>query len=202
MSRRAESAWEERGSRERAGEDLRSSAFGGQGRAHMQKRERVSLVRSMSLSPRGRGQAGEPVAGTSRVSLVHAVSWAGARSLGARMLRHRESIVLKMYSSLGNVTNKRTGLRVHTEEEPWRSVNVCFRLDTLSQRCYCKMYVNTQGAVRVLSSISVSIGCPPTSLPELEGCGLSLADSSHPPVACTGPIMFLISLAKYFLQGK
>lgn len=112
----------------------------------------------MSLSPRGRGQAGEPVAGTSRVSLVHAVSWAGARSLGARMLRHRESIVLKMYSSLGNVTNKRTGLRVHTEEEPWRSVNVCFRLDTLSQRCYCKMYVNMQGAVRVLSSISVSIG--------------------------------------------
>lgn len=108
----------------------------------------------MSLSLRGRGQAGEPVAGTSRVSLVHAVSWAGARSLGARMLRHRESIVLKMYSSLGNVTNKRTGLRVHTEEEPWRSVNVCFRLDTLSQRCYCKMYVNTQGAVRVLSSIS------------------------------------------------
>lgn len=45
MSRRAESAWEEPGSRERAGEGLRSGAFGGQGRAHMQKRERVSLVR-------------------------------------------------------------------------------------------------------------------------------------------------------------
>lgn len=139
MSRRAGCTWEEPGSREREGEDLWSGAFRGQGRAHTQKRERVSP------NPRRRGQAGEPVAGTSRVSLVHAVSRAGARSLGVRLLRHRESIVLRTYSSLGNVSSKCTGLRVHAEEEPWRSVDVSFRWNPLSQRCYCKTRVSMRG---------------------------------------------------------
>lgn len=108
-----------------------------------------------------RGQEGELVAGTSHISVVHAVSWAGAHSLWVWMLQHWENIVLKMYSSLGSISNKCTGLWVHTEEEPWHSVNVCFRLNTLSHRYYCKTYVNTQRGVCLLSSTSVSIRCLP-----------------------------------------